>query len=425
MNLLIITSERLHPNNTFASIFELSNADLLKESVSNLGILSVFELNSLNIINAILKKLSNSSNEISQRFNFADLLKFLFRSIFYSNTVVNQFKIGKIDITEAVGITSLFSFLKSFNNHKSWVGHGLCAYEHFTKFKFVPNVIHAHSRFLKAGLISLEIKKRSGIPYVITEHSSHIINDNIPIKLKQLLLSVYSNSSCLISVSNYLKFNIISKLQYNGEIRVIPNVLDKIYQSKIKDKYSSVNEFVFINVASLLPIKNQRLLLDSFALLKNDKFSVKDIKLVIVGAGPLMGELKEYSNKNNIGDDISFVGGCDKFDVLDHLGNSNAFILTSISETFGVVVMEALACGLPVITTKSGGPEELVNYSNGIIVDHNKYNIYEAMKFVVLNYNSYDSDEIRSNCLHNFSSQKVLIELLNVYENVLNSDIKL
>jgi glycosyltransferase involved in cell wall biosynthesis len=84
--------------------------------------------------------------------------------------------------------------------------------------------------------------------------------------------------------------------------------------------------------------------------------------------------------------------------------------------------MEALACGLPVITTKSGGPEELINSSNGIIVEHNKREIYEAMKLLVMNYNSYNSFDIRKDCLEHFGSDKVLNELLNVYQNVLNSN---
>lgn len=416
MNLLIITSERLHPKNTFASIFELSKAEILKGSVSDLGILSVCELNLLNITYAIIKKIVSSGNEISKRFNYWQLFIFLIRAVFRSKTVVNNFKINNVDVIEAVGVTSLLSGIKTIFSKKSWVDHGLKAYDIFIEVKFVPNVIHAHSRFLNAGLLALSLKKRYGIPYVLTEHSSYIINKDLPLYIKHLLTQVYSNADRLIAVSNYLKFKIVQRLKYEGEIIVIPNILDEIYNSEIFNKKLIVEEFVFINVASLLPVKNHKLLIDAFSL-----FDDKNIRLIIVGDGPLMNQLKDYSNAQSNNGNISFVGSLDKSDVRKLLLKSNSFILTSKSETFGVVVIEALACGLPVVSTKCGGAEELINKSNGLIVEHDKTSIHNAMKSIINNIGFYDSVEIRQNCISNFGSEKVAGELLAVYQNVLNS----
>ncbi|MFA6661181.1 MAG: glycosyltransferase, partial [Bacilli bacterium] len=89
-------------------------------------------------------------------------------------------------------------------------------------------------------------------------------------------------------------------------------------------------------------------------------------------------------------------------------------------ETFGVVLIEALALGKPVISTRSGGPEDIVEETNGLLVPTNdREALGKAMQYMVENYNTYNPQEIQQRCHEKFSEASVAKRLVNVYQQVL------
>jgi glycosyltransferase involved in cell wall biosynthesis len=92
------------------------------------------------------------------------------------------------------------------------------------------------------------------------------------------------------------------------------------------------------------------------------------VRLRLVGDGPLLAILGELSRQLGIAKQVDFIGALPANDVRAEMEAADAFALASNHETFGVVVIEALACGLPVVSTASGGPDHLIAPDNGMLV---------------------------------------------------------
>ncbi|HOG37527.1 MAG TPA: glycosyltransferase [Candidatus Woesebacteria bacterium] len=144
------------------------------------------------------------------------------------------------------------------------------------------------------------------------------------------------------------------------------------YRSHLPDKNTLKNSLGFreqdkilINVARLTPQKNQRLLLNAFA-----KFALEnpEYKLLILGEGPLFGELNELIIKLKFGDQISLVGHVEN--PLDYYLIGEFFISTSKIEGLSNAYLESLACGLPLLSTKTAGTDELITEGeNGFFIN--------------------------------------------------------
>jgi glycosyltransferase involved in cell wall biosynthesis len=164
-----------------------------------------------------------------------------------------------------------------------------------------------------------------------------------------------------------------------------------------------------------VPIKQQDLLLRGFqkALLTNS-----NLQLTVVGDGPELGKLKELSKKLAIQKKVCFKGKQTNEDVSKEMQKADIFILTSKRETFGVVLIEAMAVGLPCISTKSGGPEDiLVNEDLGILCDQNSKAVCNAIiKAVKIEYNS---ESIRYHVSKTYSAEVVGTKIRSVYSKVI------
>jgi glycosyltransferase involved in cell wall biosynthesis len=412
MNILIISSERLHPQNTFASIFELSQAKAISKKNIKVKILSIYELNTFNLINALFKKVTKKYNDIANRLSYLALLKYLIFSLINNRTLIKYHKIQQVDVIEGIGVTSIYNLIFRYKFGITWTQHGIKVFKDLNNNHEKFNLIHAHSRFLKAGLLAREIKKTYNTPYLITEHSSFLFKNKIPRNIINRLNNVYEDASLIIAVSQTLINTINTKIKCSTKIVLIPNILDDKFEKIDINEKKEISNFKFVNVGSLLPIKNHKLLIDAFKLICN-----KNIDLTIVGNGPLLNELKQYST--NI-PNIIFKGSVSNSEVLETLSNTHAFVLSSKNETFGVAIIEALACGLPVISTKSGGPEFIITKNNGLLVDNNNpISLSNAMLELIKNYDIYNPLEIRNECIKNFGTNTFTNRIIAIYNNML------
>jgi glycosyltransferase involved in cell wall biosynthesis len=148
------------------------------------------------------------------------------------------------------------------------------------------------------------------------------------------------------------------------EPAVLPNVVDQEFLSNLRSRRSD-ESFAFLSGGNLDENKNHALLLEAFA----RRFRGARATLRIAGDGPCRARLTEQARRLGIEAQVSFLGWLDKPGMLRELGAADCFVLPSRYETFGVVLIEALASGVPVIATRCGGPEGVVTPECGLIVE--------------------------------------------------------
>lgn len=116
---------------------------------------------------------------------------------------------------------------------------------------------------------------------------------------------------------------------------------------------------------------------------------------------------------------VQFLGALDRKEVILQMNKCDAFVLASKFETFGVVLIEALSCGKPVISTKSGGPNVIVNENNGLLVPvDNIKELSNAMLDLYQNYSRYNPNNIRNDCYARFSETVIAKRIINLYNSI-------
>jgi glycosyltransferase involved in cell wall biosynthesis len=279
-----------------------------------------------------------------------------------------------------------------------------------------PDILHAH--FGEVGVIAAKIKKSFDIPLVITEHGSIMLPGNSSDERKKIVLNeAYKKCDALIVVGTTLANN-IKALGFKN-ITVIPNIVPSFFFNKLLRKNNSSKK-QFISIGNLLPSKRFDMTIAAFARLTK---TVDDISLVIVGTGPEYKNLQKMVADNKIEDKVSFYGFVPNIKLPEIYGESLCFVLPAEYETFGVVYAEALACGIPVIATKCGGPEDIVNSQNGLLITVNDEDaLLEALLFMYNNATKYDSDFMTQDIYNRFGEESVIKRILGVYSGVLKNN---
>lgn len=281
----------------------------------------------------------------------------------------------------------------------------------YVKKHGLPDIVHLHSFY--AGKIALWLKDVYKIPYVVTEHSTAFARGILTLSQKRLAQQVFTSANLNIAVSEQFK-NLLEQI-FKVNFHYLPNILNSEFISQdLNESLEYNSEFIFINVASLDKKKNQALLIKSFynAFAKN-----KDIKLWIVGDGPEYSNLKKLIEELKLSDQVTLIGRVSRDEVKVLLSKSNAFVLSSQVETFGVVIIEALAMGLPVIATKCGGPESIITSKNlGLLVENdNEEEMTRALLHIVKNFKDYDKCILKDYVKNNFSEEIIVQKLINIY----------
>lgn len=285
-------------------------------------------------------------------------------------------------------------------------------YKKIEKESGKPDVIHAH--FTGMGYGGAKLKRITGIPLIITEHSSGMMSKTINKNLIKKGRFAYPYADRIITVSPALSK--VIKNVFKAENVYIPNMIDT-NSFEYKDMGKSKG-FTFITVGGLIYRKRMDLTVEAFYKAFKDK---KDIKLIIIGDGPERGKIEGLIDKYGLKDRAKLTGSLERKDISKYMNRSNCFVLPSRAETFGVVYIEAMSVGLPVIATKCGGPEGFVNDSNGLLIDvDDTGQLVQAMKYMCNNIERYDRKTISVDTLQKFSPENVAGMIIKQYEEVVS-----
>jgi len=295
--------------------------------------------------------------------------------------------------------------------------YGLKLYNRYINVHGKPEIIHVHS-MLYSGVIAYEISKKYKIPYVVTEHSTSFMRGLVNPSRSALALSIATSAKRRFAVSKPFATFLASYFkQKSGVWEVIPNIVNDNFFNHSTERIGS-HEFVFLNVCFLQKHKCVDLLIKAFAKLFKGQ---PEIMLRIGGDGDQRQLLESLAYSLGIANQVQFLGRLSREQVCRQMAAANAFVLSSRYETFGVVVIEALALGKPVISTCCGGPEDIIRKEDGFLVPVNDLDaMVDAMHKLYKNLHKYDAEEIRSSCKLRYSEQSVSKRLLKIYSEVLN-----
>ena len=245
-----------------------------------------------------------------------------------------------------------------------------------------------------ATQISFFLCKMRKVPFILW--SGGTINEPSLLRKISLPLAkfIVRNSDACIAYGTRAKEYLVSLGASPEKVFIAYNTVDtdffrqqnfkfKAQKDDLNDKMGIKNKKIALYIGQLIERKNVKLLIKAYSKLKDEL----DIALLIVGNGMQKNELKNLCIKNNI-NDVFFVGFKQKEELPWYYAMSDLFVLPSAQEVWGLVLNEAMACGLPVIATdKVGASVDLIkNQENGYVVEsRNIEQLYEAMKKILAN----------------------------------------
>ncbi len=271
------------------------------------------------------------------------------------------------------------------------------------------DVMYAHS-FWHAGYIATLLKKEFKLPLIVQEHRSMLITGEFSDKVNKYLKATVENADAFYCVSNKLRDNVYARTGLNNGIEILPNMVDDLFQYKqLKN-----DNFTYTFIGTLNENKRVIQLLKCFEKVRE---SNSNVVLKIAGDGPLLEQINENINcSEGLRDSVEVLGLLSREKVLDLLVKTNVVILPSAFETFGVVCIEAMAVGRPVICTRNGA-SDFVDDSNGILIDiDSEDQLIDAMRKIYQNYSEYNQQLISEKCVKTYSSTNVMSAVISDME---------
>jgi len=274
------------------------------------------------------------------------------------------------------------------------------------------DVIHAHTAH-PAGWVAMKLAAKYNIPYIITEHmgpfpfaSFRTKSGKLSNWLAQPLQKAFANIAVSPQQQKTLQEWGIPKVTH------IPNLTD---ETIFTPKPEEVTEpFTFFTLARLEEGKGIQYLLQAFKLLTE---TAPDLKLKVGGEGTQLENYKLQAAALGITDKVEWLGLLDRQATVKHYQTCSTFVLPSLHENLPLVLLEAMACGKPLISTYCGGPESIITPETGLVVEPgNAVALKEAMSQLYKNYSNYNSEQIRQLFCSRYARAIVCKQIMEVYK---------
>lgn len=238
-------------------------------------------------------------------------------------------------------------------------------------------VIFSKPTFIICGHINFSplcymIQKFLRIKYAILTHGVEVWNISGKLKLKAL-----KQAYLITSISNFTKDKIIEQVpEIKNKIKLLPNTVDgslfcpKPSNKGLIDRYGLKNKNVLLTVARLDPTEQCKGYDNVIKVLPDILRDIPDLKYIIVGTGQDIHRVKSLVRELGLEDYVVFCGFVPNKQLVDYYNLCDLFIMPSKQEGFGIVFLEALACGKPVVAgNKDGSVDAVLNGQLGILVD--------------------------------------------------------
>lgn len=279
----------------------------------------------------------------------------------------------------------------------------------------LPRILHAHTS--RAIYAASKLKKEFQIPYIGTIHSSNFLENKFPSWHDEHMDDAFNQAEKIIAVSTALREAVDNKYSLKNSL-VIPNFTntDLFSYSEKKD-----NVFTFISTGNMHSIKRYDILIHAFKLFLN---TTSNCQLILVGDGKETQKLKSIVSNLGLEDKITFTGEVDQNMISQLLKKSHVYIQTSRVETFCMSILEALFTGIPILSTDSLGPRDLINSNNGILMKKDdSESIASEMLTIFNSYTNFNPQQIEEMAKNLFSPRVVAQKYKDIYKLYFNSEL--
>lgn len=296
---------------------------------------------------------------------------------------------------------------------------GLQAYRYICKKDGRPVLNHVHV-LTRMGVLAALIKCRRGIPYVVTEHWSRYFSTPGTYRnciRKWFTHKVCKRSAVMSAVSNRLKDAMLSHGLGNRKKWLIINniVNEKVFD--LPAAQPAGRRIRFINVSCFEDrSKNLSGLVECVSQLVGDGI---DIECVMVGSGEDFEQISSLIRAKRLESHIIMTGQLIENQVATQMKECHFYVQPSHYENVPVVISEALMCGLPVLATRVGGLNEMIDESNGYLVEPGHLNeLCSAIRMMAENHGGFDRQNIRKAAMQKYSSEAVRQQMLQLYSEI-------
>lgn len=266
-----------------------------------------------------------------------------------------------------------------------------------------PDVVNLRSSL--HGYEATALCKKHRLPLFFMEHSSFVLTEPAGSPARERLRAVMETAAVSACVSRALQ----EVMQPYGDTRVIPDPVDG---ERFYPKEQPAHEgFLFRAMGQIRPIKGYDMLIRAFAILKNK--AGQPVRLEIAGTGFEQEHLQSIIDENGLKDTCALVGRIPRENAVDFMNGCDCFLCTSRIETLSCVLNEAAACGKPVISTRCGGPLDIVTEETGLLVPVDDAEaMAQAMSRMMQTKTQYQPEQIRRQTIERFGRDTVCEKLI-------------
>jgi len=292
-------------------------------------------------------------------------------------------------------------------------------YEKLDLFHVHYAIPHATSAFLAKEMMRGKID----IKIITTLHGTDITLVGLEPSFLPLVKFSIEKSDGVTAVSRFLKEKTLTNYDIDKDIKVIPNFVDtELFKPNsdctFRKNVASKGEKILVHTSNFRPVKRVSDAIKIFDIVQKEI----PAKLILIGDGPDRSECERLVRQLNLMEKVKFLGKQDG--LVEILTASDIFLIPSQSESFGLAALEAMACGLPVISSSVGGLPELVAHNEcGFIAEIG--DIERMAKYAIdllTNEKKYSifSQNARSRSVNKFDINKVVPLYEEDYNKVLN-----
>ena len=288
------------------------------------------------------------------------------------------------------------------------------------------DIVHSHYAipYATSAFLAKEMLRTVGrdLKTITTLHGTDITLVGLMPSFYEIARFSIGVGDAITTVSQFLKDETINEFKIERPIDVIYNFVDcnefrPARNNDMRGRYVKPGEKLLIHVSNFRKVKNIPTVIEVFSRIKRDC----GCKLMLVGDGPELEAIERMVVERQLSDSVIFLG--DQEFIADILPAADVFILPSEHESFGLAALEAMSCGLPVVTSDAGGLSEVIEHGEtGYLYDpHDVDGMSEIVQVL------FDDEEkrqslglrARERAKKAFGRDKIVDEYIALYERLL------